>query len=40
VSFGIEFKKEIDLVVTSENLDMTKSIGIDLNVIILQFQNH
>jgi len=32
VSFGIEFEKEIDLVVTSENLDMTKSIGIDLNV--------
>lgn len=32
VSFGIEFKKEIDLVITSENLDITKSIGIDLNV--------
>ena len=32
VSFGIEFQKEIDLVVTSENLDITKSIGIDLNV--------
>ena len=32
VSFGIEFEKEIDLVVTSENLDITKSIGIDLNV--------
>ncbi|SFV54327.1 putative virulence protein [hydrothermal vent metagenome] len=32
VSFGIEFEKEIDLVVTSENLDRTKSIGIDLNV--------
>ena len=32
VSFGIEFQKEINLVVTSENLDRTKSIGIDLNV--------
>jgi len=32
VSFGIEFQKEINLVVTSENLDMIKSIGIDLNV--------
>ena len=32
VSFGIEFQKKIDLVVTSENLDRTKSIGIDLNV--------
>ncbi len=32
VSFGIEFQKKIDLVVTSENFDRTKSIGIDLNV--------
>jgi len=32
VSFAIEFQKEIDLVITSENLDITKSIGIDLNV--------
>jgi len=31
VSFGIEFKKQMDLVVSSENLDITKSIGIDLN---------
>ena len=31
VSFGIEFKKEIDLVVSKDNLDTTKSIGIDLN---------
>jgi putative transposase len=31
VSFNIEFKKQIDLVVSSDNLDITKSIGIDLN---------
>ncbi|MFX4155196.1 RNA-guided endonuclease InsQ/TnpB family protein [Aliarcobacter butzleri] len=31
VSFGIEFKKQIDLVVSKDNLDITKSIGIDLN---------
>jgi len=31
VSFGIEFTKEIDLVVSIENLDISKSIGIDLN---------
>lgn len=31
VSFGIEFKKQIDLVVSKDNLDIAKSIGIDLN---------
>lgn len=31
VSFGIEFKKEIDLIVSKDNIDTTKSIGIDLN---------
>lgn len=31
VSFGIEFKKQIDLVVSRNNFDITKSIGIDLN---------
>ena len=31
VSFGIEFKKSIDLEVSKENLDISKSIGIDLN---------
>jgi putative transposase len=31
VSFGIEFKKEIDLVVSNNNFDTAKSIGIDLN---------
>ncbi len=31
VSFGIEFKKQIDLVVSNNNIDTTKSIGIDLN---------
>ncbi len=31
VSFGIEFKKQIDLVVSKDNLDISKSIGIDLN---------
>jgi len=32
VSLGIEFKKEIDLVMSNNNIDITKSIGIDLNV--------
>jgi len=31
VSFNIEFKKEIDLEVSIGNLDISKSIGIDLN---------
>jgi putative transposase len=31
VSFGIEFNKQIDLVVSKDNLDIAKSIGIDLN---------
>ena len=31
VSFGIEFKNKIDLVVSKDNLDISKSIGIDLN---------
>jgi putative transposase len=31
VSFSIEFKKQIDLAVSSEKLDISKSIGIDLN---------
>ncbi len=31
VSFGIEFKKQINLRVSSDNLDISKSIGIDLN---------
>lgn len=31
VSFGIEFKKDIGLVVSSNKIDITKSIGIDLN---------
>ncbi|MCT7593174.1 RNA-guided endonuclease InsQ/TnpB family protein [Aliarcobacter butzleri] len=31
VSFGIEFKKQIDLGVSKDNLDISKSIGIDLN---------
>ena len=31
VSFGVEFKKQIDLRVSSDNLDISKSIGIDLN---------
>jgi len=31
VSFGIEFEREIDLVVSNNNIDITKSIGIDLN---------
>ena len=31
VSFGIEFKKLIDLVVSNKSIDTTKSIGIDLN---------
>ena len=31
VSFGVEFEKEIDLAVSSENIDTAKSIGIDLN---------
>ena len=32
VSFNIEFKKNVDLEVSKENLDIFKSIGIDLNV--------
>ena len=31
VSFGIKFKNKIDLAVSSDNLDISKSIGIDLN---------
>jgi len=31
VSFNIEFKKQIDLAVSIDNLDISKSIGIDLN---------
>ena len=31
VSFNIEFEKEIDLEVSIDNLDISKSIGIDLN---------
>ncbi len=31
VSFGIEFKKEINLTVSSNNINIAKSIGIDLN---------
>lgn len=31
VSFGIEFKKQIDLSVLTDNIDTFKSIGIDLN---------
>ena len=31
VSFGIEFKKQIDLVISKNNFDSSKSIGIDLN---------
>lgn len=31
VSFNIEFSKQIDLVVSKDNLDIVKSIGIDLN---------
>ena len=31
ISFGIEFKNKIDLVVSKDNLDISKSIGIDLN---------
>jgi len=31
VSFGVEFKKQIALVVSNNNLNITKSIGIDLN---------
>ncbi len=31
VSFGVEFKKEIDLVVSNNNINTAKSIGIDLN---------
>jgi len=30
-SFNIEFKKEMDLEISNENLDISKSIGIDLN---------
>jgi putative transposase len=31
VSFNIEFEKQINLVVSSENIDISKSIGLDLN---------
>ncbi len=32
VSFNIEFQKEIGLVISKGNLDITKSIGVDLNI--------
>lgn len=40
VSFGIEFKKQIDLVISSETLDITKSIGIDLNAYNIAVSNN
>ena len=40
VSFGIEFKKEIDLVVSKDNLDIAKSIGIDLNAYNFAISNN
>ena len=40
VSFGIEFKKQIDLVVSSDNLDISKSIGIDLNAYNIAVSNN
>jgi putative transposase len=40
VSFGIEFKKQIDLVVSKDNLDITKSIGIDLNAYNIAISNN
>ncbi len=40
VSFGIEFKKQIDLAVSSETLDISKSIGIDLNAYTIAVSNN
>ncbi len=40
VSFGIEFTKQIDLVVLSDNLDISKSIGIDLNAYNIAVSNN
>ncbi len=40
VSFGIEFKKQIDLVVSIDNLDVSKSIGIDLNAYNIAVSNN
>lgn len=39
-SFGIEFEKQMDLVVSSENLDISKSIGIDLNAYNIAVSNN
>lgn len=40
VSFGIEFTKQIDLAVSSENIDISKSIGIDLNAYNIAISNN
>jgi putative transposase len=40
VSFNIEFKKQIDLAVSIDNLDISKSIGIDLNAYNIAVSNN
>jgi putative transposase len=40
VSFGIEFTKQIDLAILSKNLDIAKSIGIDLNAYNIAVSNN
>lgn len=40
ISFGIEFTKQIDLAVSSDNLDISKSIGIDLNAYNIAVSNN
>ena len=40
VSYGVELKKQVDLVVSRDNLDITKSIGIDLNAYNIAVSNN
>jgi putative transposase len=40
VSFRIEFKKQIDLAVSIDNFDISKSIGIDLNAYNIAVSNN
>lgn len=40
VSFGIEFNKQVGLVVSKDNLDISKSIGIDLNAYNFAISNN
>ena len=40
VSYGVELKKQVDLVVSSDTFDITKSIGIDLNAYNIAVSNN